>query len=209
MSFFDDVNTQDTEFELGGGDLPPIPKGTRVLAAIEQISNDYVERSGETLINAMWRIARPAEYANRVLFQKIRVYDADQAKALKAKKMLAAIANNAGGKLFTEMQSRSEQTPSDQSLSVLCQRPMALELEVWKMKNESGEEMTGNWVNKVAPAKSGAAQQQAPVNPMAQQQAAATAAPASPVQSTPPIDFDDDIPFAPLGLQYPSLPLVM
>lgn len=202
MSFFDEVNTQDTEFELGGGDLPPIPKGTRVLAAIEQIGNEFVERSGETLINAMWRIARPAEYANRVLFQKIRVYDADATKALKAKKMLAAIANNAGGKLFTEMQARQEQTPSDQSLSVLCQRPMALELEVWSLKTETGEEMTGNWVNKVSPAKSASAAPQAPANPMAQQQTqpqpqqqAAPPVQQSQAQQEPPMDIDESTPF--------------
>lgn len=194
MSFFDDVNTQDTEFQLSDGDLPPIPKGTRVLAALEQISNDYNQNNGENLISGMWRVARPAEYANRVIFQKIRVYDKDPAKAQKAKRMLAAIASNAGGKLYSEMESRQEQTPSDQSLSVLCQRPMALELEVWVMDNQAtGEKMTGNWVNKVAPAKNGATPQ-ATANPMAQQQdAQAQQQPAPQVQQ--PADDFDDIPF--------------
>lgn len=33
--------------------------------------------------------------------------------------------------------------------------------------------------------------------------------PAPPVYNEPPMDFDDDIPFAPIGLQYRTLPLVM
>lgn len=44
----------------------------------------------------------------------------------------------------------------------------------------------------------GSWQQQQPTQPQGQQ-----------TYSEPPADFDDDIPFAPLGLQYPALLLVM
>ncbi|MBU3823861.1 MAG: hypothetical protein H9917_03420 [Candidatus Oceanisphaera merdipullorum] len=33
--------------------------------------------------------------------------------------------------------------------------------------------------------------------------------PSAPNYNKPPIEYDDDIPFAPIGLQYRNLPLVM
>lgn len=156
-------------FEAGGGTLAPIPDGTAVLASAEE--STWKEYQGARYINIKWRVAKPAEYANRVIFQKIRVNDEDVSKADRAKQMLAAIATNAGGALFQAMQKNKEQEPSDASLSTLCNRPMVLKLGVWDMNGK-----TGNHVNAVSPAK-GAAPAPAP-----------KPAPVAQVE-------DDDIPF--------------
>lgn len=180
MSFWatsDGSSAQKTEgkFEMGGGDLAPIPDGTSVLAIAEEAKND--EYQDNQYIKVKWRISKPAEYANRVIFQKVQVYEKDAGKADKAKRMLAAIASNAGGGLFTSMEQRQETMPSDMSLAQLCNRPMVLKMGVWELDDKS---KSGNWVQAVAPAKAGTA---APV-----------AAPA-PAPAASSINLDD-IPFA-------------
>lgn len=169
------AQTDGGKFEMGGGDLAPIPEDSKVLAIAEEAKNS--EYQGNTYINVKWRISKPAEYANRVIFQKIQIYDAT--KSDKAKKMLAAIASNAGGGLFAAMEQRNESAPSDMSLAQLCNRPMVLKLGVWELDDKS---KSGNWIKAVAPAKAGTA---APV------------APAAPAPAAPAVDaFDDEsIPF--------------
>lgn len=159
-------------FEAGGGALAPIPEGAAVLASAEEAT--WKEYQGDRYINIKWRVAKPAEYANRVIFQKVRVCDADSAKSDRAKQMLSAIATNTGGALFQSMQKNREQEPSDASLSTLCNRPMVLKLGVWDMNGK-----TGNHVNAVSPTKS------------------QTAAPAPAPKPAPVVDdFDDaSIPF--------------
>lgn len=181
MSFWatsDGSSAQKTEgkFEMGGGDLAPIPDGTSVLAIAEEAKND--EYQDNQYIKVKWRISKPAEYANRVIFQKVQVYEKDAGKADKAKRMLAAIASNAGGGLFTSMEQRNETMPSDMSLAQLCNRPMVLKMGVWELDDKS---KSGNWVQAVAPAKAGTA---------------APAAVAAPKPAPAAADFDDDIPFA-------------
>lgn len=174
----DGSSAQKTEgkFEMGGGDIAPIPDGTSVLAIAEEAKND--EHNNVQFIKVKWRVSKPAEYANRVIFQKVQVYEKDAAKADKAKRMLAAIASNAGGGLFTSMEQRQETMPSDMSLAQLCNRPMVLKMGVWELDDKS---KSGNWVQAVAPAKAGTV---APVAVAAPKPAPAVA------------DFDDDIPFA-------------
>lgn len=174
------AQTDGGKFEMGGGDLAPIPEDSNVLAIAEEAKNS--EYQGNTYINVKWRISKPAEYANRVIFQKIQIFD--PAKADKAKKMLAAIASNAGGGLFSAMEQRNESAPSDISLAQLCNRPMVLKLGVWELDDKS---KSGNWVQAVAPAKAGTAAPVAPVSP-------------PPPTKAPPAssfeDFDtDSIPF--------------
>ena len=164
---------QTGSFEAGGGELKPIPDGTAVMASAEEAS--WKEYQGDRYINLKWRVAKPAEYQNRVIFQKIRVADADASKADRAKQMLAAIATNAGGSLFQAMQKAREHEPSDASLSTLCNRPMVLKLGVWDMNGK-----TGNHVNAVSPVKS-------------QTSAPAPAPVAKP--KTVVDDMDPDIPF--------------
>jgi hypothetical protein len=172
MSFFDGINTQQNTFELGSFDL--IPKNTRVVATCEEAKNDSYD--GETYINLKWRVNLPQEYANRVIFQKLKVYD--PAKQKSAREMLAAIASNAGGRLFQAMTASNEQMPSDASLQTLCNSPMVLQLDVWDYKGK-----TGNLVRSVAP--------------YSQRSAAVAHAPVGAQQPAPAAQpqFDDPIPF--------------
>lgn len=143
MDFFSGINTSETTFE-SGGDLDPIPKGTSVLAVAEEATN--TEYEGDRYINVKWRVSKPEQYTNRILFQKIRVYDSDAARSDRAKRMLAAIATNAGGKLFEAMQKANESEPSDISLMQIANKPMVLKLDVWEFNGK-----TGNWVQAVSP----------------------------------------------------------
>ena len=180
MSFWNlsdntDATSTGGQFETGGGDIEPIPAGTSVLAAPDEAKVD--DYQGERFISLRWAVLQPAEYANRKIFQKIRVWDNDSKKSDKAKRMLAAIDTNAGGKLMA-----SGRAPDDESLTVaLVNRPMVLKLQVWEMDRDDGTTARGNWVSAVAPRNP---QQQA-----SQQQARQAA------QSMQQSDDEDNIPF--------------
>lgn len=180
MSFWNsDHKNVGATFETGGGDFEPIPANTGCVAAIKQAG--WAEYHGDRYINIQWQILAPEQYKNRVVFQKVRVLDADTAKADRAKRMLAAIDANAGGKLV-----QLDRAPDDSDLALaLTGKIMAIKLQVWEMVGDDGQERSGNWVSAVAPSKGG--QQQAP----AQQPA-----PAAPIGGG--MAMDDDIPFAPV-----------
>lgn len=173
MSFFQKSDTTGNgEFQLGGGTFQPIPDDTRVLAVCEEAKNEIYNYS--EYIKLKWRVSQPAEYANRVLFQKLQVYDAAKQEA--HRKMLAAIATNAGGKLFAAMEKDNEESPSDRSLTTLTNKPMVLLLGVWELEDKS---KNGNWVKAVSPRKPSGA-----------------SAPVATPKPAPADDLDDaDIPF--------------
>ena len=145
MSFWnlsDNTSASETgkSFEMGGGDMEPIPANTSVLAAPDEAKLDNYE--GDEYISLRWTILAPKEYANRKVFQKIRVFDPDTKKSDKAKRMLAAIDSNAGGQLIA-----SGQEPTDALLTkCLVNKPMLLKLQVWEMNDKKG-----NWVAAVSP----------------------------------------------------------
>lgn len=162
MSFWkltDGTKAESNEtYESSGGDLTPIPDKTGCIAAIEEAKWDSFE--DDSYISLKWRVARPAEYANRVIFQKLKVFgtkrDKDpKAASDKAKRMLAAIDANAGGKLM-----KMNAEPSDQELMTsLMGKMMAIKVMVWRIKGEAGEEdKKGNWISAVSPAKSAGTQ---------------------------------------------------
>jgi len=171
-----------TTFESGGGEITPIPNNTALIGAIEEAK--WSEYQGEHYINLKWRVMRPAEYANRVLFQKLKVFSPKQGD--KAKQMLAAIDANAGGKL-----AKLKDAPDDMDLmTALVGKAMAIKVQIWDINGK-----TGNWISAVSPAKS-----QAPV----QAQAPKPSAPRPPQNAhnqaksnayQPQVDDDDDIPF--------------
>lgn len=132
--------------------MEPIPNKTQVKAACDEAKWD--EYGGDSYISLRWTVLAPAEYKNRKIFQKVRVMDSDSKKSDKAKRMLAAIATNAGGGLL-----KVQGAPTDQELQKhLLNKPMALLLAVWSIKKEDGETSTGNWVSAVSPLKKQAAQ---------------------------------------------------
>lgn len=137
-------------FEAGGSS-EPIPDNTQVKAAIDEAKWDEYE--GERYVSLRWNVLAPADFKGRKVFQKVKVFD--QKKADKAKKMLAAIAVNAGGGLLKVAQ------PGDQDLQKhLMNKPMALLLKVWAIDKTDGTgKATGNWISAVSPLK----KQDAPV----------------------------------------------
>lgn len=177
MSFWNQEQ-RDTggSFESGGGTFEPIPANTGCVAAIRQAG--WAEYQGERYISVHWQILAPEQYKGRMIFQKIRVLDDDPAKADRAKRMLAAIDTNAGGKLLA-----LDREPTEQDLSsALTGKIQAIKLQVWELEI-NGEERSGNWVSAVAPSK----KQQTATKPAPQ--------PAAPRPATEDIDLDDDIPF--------------
>ncbi len=141
-----------TTFEAGGGEIQPIPNNTQCIAAIEEAK--WASYEGESYINLKWRVMRP--YANRVIFQKLKVFSEKQGD--KAKQMLRAIDANCGGKL-----AKLRDTPQDEDLmTALVGKPVAIKVQVWDMNGKKG-----NWISAVAPAKQQApqAQPQAPTRP--------------------------------------------
>jgi hypothetical protein len=166
------------EFESGGGDMTPIPAKTQVLAAPDEAKWDSPQDGGEDFISIRWSVLAPKEYENRKVFQKLRVLDPEAKKSDKAKRMLAAIDANAGGKLLG-----SDAEPTDERLTAcLVNKPMMLMLQVWEMEVQ-GEKKTGNWVSAVSPRQQGAAQ--------------AAAAPRARAAAKPAAldNLDEDIPF--------------
>ena len=156
MSFWnDEQRNTGGAFESGGGDFEPIPANTGCIAAIKQAG--WADYQGDRYINIQWQVLKPEQYKNRVIFQKIRVLDSDISKADRAKRMLAAIDTNAGGKLL-----QLQHEPTDHDLaSALTGKMQAIKLQVWEMEVE-GQKRSGNWVSAVAPSK-GAVAQPAPV----------------------------------------------
>ena len=181
------------EFDSGGGAMTPLPEGTQVMAMVDQAKWDIHE--GEYFVSLRWTVALPEEYKNRKIFQKIKVKNQDAEKRDKALMMLAAIDANAGGQIMA-----LGAEPEDADLAnALLNRPMVLKLGLWKIDNAQGEAKSGNWVQKVAPRKKGAAS--TPAAPAASAPATPrTPAPARPVAPAraPAVtfdDMDDSIPF--------------
>lgn len=175
------------EFELSGGDIQPIPKGTVVKVIAEQVKWDHYGDKPE-YISVTWTVQAPAEYKNRKIFQKILVDDADPAKSDKAIRMLGAILHNAGSS-FDAL--GGEKPTSDKLNSIITFKPMFLKLEVWKIdKDEFNNPLPadqikqGNWVQAVS--KAAPVQQAAPSQPQAQTRGGATS------------NLEDDLPFAPV-----------
>lgn len=152
MSFWANVDIKADSFEMGGGSFEPLPDGTRVLAVCEAAmikTYDFVDH-----ISLQWRVVQPEEYKNRVIFQKVKIND--PAQSAKHRAMLAAIAKNAGGRLFAAMDAAKEAEPSNASLATLTGASMVLLFGLWEMEDsKTGEKRTGNWVKAVSPRKDG------------------------------------------------------
>jgi hypothetical protein len=152
--------------EMAGGNMEPIPDGTKVKAIITEAKWDSYQ--GDKHIKLRWDVV-DGEYKKRVIFQKVKVMDPDDAKADRQKTMLAAIDANAGGKLAA----LDKDEPSDVDLqAALCNKVMVIRLAVWEMNDKSG-----NWVSAV-------------------QSAGAQPAPApAPIHAAPAAEVDADIDF--------------
>lgn len=132
-------------FDMGGGDMEPIPANTQCLAMIDEAKWD--EKEGSQYVSLRWSVIQPVEYKNRKVFQKLWVADPDPSakdpvkKRDKAIQMLAAIDVNAsGGKMMA-----SGEKPTDMSLAQhLSNKPMLIQVMQWKI-----DDKIGNWIGKV------------------------------------------------------------
>ena len=174
-----------TEYEQPSGSLEPIPDGSSVLAMIDEAKWD--EKEDADYISLRWSVLSPDEYKNRKVFQKLWVTDDDPnakdasaaaKKRDKARRMLAAIDANAGGKL-----TKKGGAPTDETLTVcLTNKPMIIRVAIWELKDrETGDRISGNWVQAVSPKSKGIDVKQPASKPQAQQR-------------QDPLD-GDDIPF--------------
>ena len=136
---------QQSTFEMGGGDLAPIPANTQLKAFAEEAK--WEEHNGERKIKIKWDVI-DGEFKGRKVFQNIKVCDSDAKKRDKAIKMLSAIDTNSGGGLM-----RTGQEPTDMDLQInLCNKPMAILVHIWKITDDqTGEVKEGNWVGAVSP----------------------------------------------------------
>ena len=154
LSDGEDAAKTGAEYEIPGGSMEPIPAGSSVLAMIDEAKWDHTQNDAEEYISLRWTVLAPEEYKNRKVFHKLWVTDhdpnaKDHAKAVaktdKARKMLAAIDANAGGRLTAK-----DARPSDDDLArALQDRPMVITLGVWESNQPGGS--GGNWVMAVAP----------------------------------------------------------
>lgn len=203
MSFWDLGNGESVketkEYEApGGGSEYIFSDGAKVAAVIDEIKWHSFE-GGERFINVRWSVLAPekdadgVKIANRKIFQKIHVNgdaarnkdeEKRQKKAANAKRMLGAMASNAGGGLL-----KLAHEPTDDDFAThMLMKPMTISLGVWEMET-NGEKRKGNWLRAV-----GAYNANLPVPDGASKPVgkAATAAPQTSAQS----DYDSDsIPF--------------
>lgn len=143
----------DGNFDAGGGKIIPLPEGAQVMACIDEAKWDKTDK-GDRFISLRWTVLKPEDFQNRKIFQKLWVLDDDPSakdpakKRDKAKRMLAAIDFNAGGKLLAK-----GEAPSDESMTVhLTNKPMVIKTMVWEQKDrETGAMIYGNWIGAVAP----------------------------------------------------------
>ncbi len=178
----DEIEVSDGTANMGGGDFEIIPAGTNVLFQIESIEiKEPGDFDSTEYLNIQWSILKPDDYANRRVFQKIRIFDTDSTKRKKARTMLSAIDTNSGGRLSAygkkKGKSLADFTSEDFTVCLVGQSMMG-KLMVWK--DNDTKEPKGNWVQQVSPAGNS--------KPLA---SAPKAAP-EPIKED---DSDDDIPF--------------
>ncbi len=161
MSFFN-LSTGEQAQNTGAFEaveaIKPIPNGTQASALISEAKWD--EYQGVRYINLKWEIIE-GEYKGRIIFQKVKVGEADPKKRDRAIKMLGAIDANAGGGLM-----RAGVEPDDFALqNNLLSKPMIIRTQVWEIDDKKG-----NWIDAVAPMNRG---QQPVAQPVQQTQQAA------------------------------------
>jgi hypothetical protein len=203
MSFWDlsdggTARDTEAEYEIPSGNLDPIPDGSTVLAMIDEAKWDT--KDDAQFISLRWSVLSPDEYKNRKVFHKLWVTDDDPnakdasaaaKKRDKARRMLAAIDANAGGKL-----TKKEGAPTDESLTAcLANKPMTVKVMEWSMpdREQMGEFIRGNWISAVGPRNKGI-DVKPPKPPAAS--AGRSSMPRGGAPMAGAID-DDEIPFAP------------
>lgn len=141
-----------------GGSFEPLPGGSKVLSEITEIKWVNPESDDARFIQINWSVLRPEEFEGRKLRQKLFVAELDlsngrnEEKAKKrrvaAKKTLATLALNAGGKLL-----KLTGEPDDDDLAAaLMGKQAVLGVEIFSIVDKTGgPNITGNWVRDIFP----------------------------------------------------------
>lgn len=151
------------EFEAPSGSFDVFPDKTDLMAYIDEIKwqEGKPEYGGGRYINYRICVTAPEVYKNRKAYFKLWVdpsqpnpnKDGDKAQKQidKDKRLLAAMAVNAGGGLLAV-----NGEPTDDDLArELTQKPMVLKMGMWEMEGDNGEKRSGNYVMAISPAAKG------------------------------------------------------
>lgn len=179
MSFFSPEALQTTG-SFDSNSFEVIPDNTKALAVITNAEWREANEYNGKHISLTWDIVE-GDFKGRKVFQKIKLFESDKDKVIKAQKMLIAIDANCKGAI-----AQAGVEPTAQGLASLLHSPMYIMIKEYEMNGNKG-----NWICAVSERKRGAQQAQQQIDPVANQE--------------PAVDFDDDIPFAPIGLMYPSV----
>ena len=158
----DGGNAKDTgtEYEIPFGNMDPIPDDSSVLAMIDEAK--WADKDDAQYVSLRWSVISPDEFKNRKVLQKLWVTDDDPMakdsdkaakKRDKARRMLAVIDANAGGKLV-----KLDGMPNDDDLTAnLANKPMVIKVKIWSMpdRDQPGEVISGKWICAVAPKTAG------------------------------------------------------
>lgn len=178
MSFFAAEALEEAKTgSFDGNSFEVIPDNTKALAIINSAEWREANEFNAKHISLTWEIVE-GEFKGRKVFQKIKLFETDKAKALKAQKMLIAIDANCKGAIVN-----AGVEPTQQGLQSLLHSPMYIMIKEYEMNGNKG-----NWVAAVSERKKGQQVQQ-PKNP----------------ETSVAFDDSEDIPFAPIGLMYPSV----
>jgi hypothetical protein len=183
------VDNTTTEYEAPGGSFELFPNNTDVMAIIDEIKwvDNKEEYGGGRYINYRIQVVKPEAYKNRKSYFKLWVNgdnpnkkdaDAKKKQGDKDKRLLGAMAVNAGGGLMNV-----SGTPTDEDLTrELTQKMMVFKLGAYEMTGDDGQPRSGNYVMAVSPKTKGVDEA---VKPQV----------SKPSTGGSSRDLDDDIPF--------------
>ena len=169
MSFFSPEALQTTG-SFDSNSFEVIPDNTKALAVITNAEWREANEYNAKHISLTWDIVE-GDFKGRKVFQKIKLFESDKDKVIKAQKMLIAIDANCKGAI-----AQAGVEPTVQGLASLLHSPMYIMIKEYEMNGNKG-----NWICAVSERKRGVQQ--------AQQTQTAT--------QEPSVAFDDseDIPF--------------
>ena len=112
-----------------------IPDNTKALAIISSAEWREANEYNGKHISLTWDIVE-GEFKGRKVFQKIKLFETDKTKALKAQKMLIAIDANCKGAIVA-----AGVEPTQQGLQSLLHSPMYILIKEYEMNGSKG-----NWI---------------------------------------------------------------
>lgn len=125
-------------------DMSIIPNNTRALAHIEEV--DTKTFNGQTHYQVTWKLASKP-FKNRIVRQKVDVFNQEPAKSDRAKQMLMLIFKTCGVQL-----SDMSMAPKKHELYQLKDKLCGILVREWEITKDDGTKSNGNWVAEVHPA---------------------------------------------------------